>query len=272
MKEADEDERSGNGDEPRHSNTYSETAGQHHEGQRGSSNGQELARSNASDITVPRVGTAVSVLTPKLTTEHSAQEISKSASGDKLQFGKDLAESGSLNGSARKPRSRIGQLYHRSPSGRIIVRNASARQVDAEMRETKITTGDEDGKDDDATWGQVFRTCCCHSAKEWAAIGLFTLILLTVLYCFLVGLDLLSTGFKVAQYVSAVSSCYCHRSPFDSLVRFYSNDKKGLYCWFAFGKRHQSPSFTPNRYHSHSLATIQFYNDCHCCLAGFRRS
>ena len=66
----------------------------------------------------------------------------------------------------------------------------------------KIKDSDDDDQakeEDDVTWGQVYRTCCCHSAKEWLGIGVFTFLLLTVLYFFLVGLDLLSTGFKVAQ-------------------------------------------------------------------------
>ena len=117
-------------------------------------------------------------------------------------------KSGSLNGSSRPPRSRIGTLYHRSPSGKILLRNSVGKLEAAGGggAPTSASPPNEQSKSplddaDDVTWGQVYRTCCCHSAREWASIGIFTTMLLTTLYFFLVGLDLLSTGFKVAQYV-----------------------------------------------------------------------
>jgi sodium-dependent phosphate cotransporter len=50
---------------------------------------------------------------------------------------------------------------------------------------------------EDATWGEVFRTCCVHDAQEWGLIFLGILAVLFFLYFFLVGLDLLGNAAKV---------------------------------------------------------------------------
>lgn len=164
--------------------------------------------SDSSDITVPRAGTSA-----KDELKESTKTGNKMASGAQEQIKDPIDKnSGSFNdGSVQKPRSRIGTLYRRSPSGRIIVRNPSASKahsVESFERANKnrkqngtmgIDKGDDEDDQEDVTWGQVYRTCCCHSPREWASIALFALVLLTVLYLFLVGLDLLSTGFKVAQ-------------------------------------------------------------------------
>jgi sodium-dependent phosphate cotransporter len=50
---------------------------------------------------------------------------------------------------------------------------------------------------EDATWGDVFRTCCVHDAKEWGIIFLGLVGVCFFLYFFLVGLDLLGEGAKV---------------------------------------------------------------------------
>jgi sodium-dependent phosphate cotransporter len=49
----------------------------------------------------------------------------------------------------------------------------------------------------DATWGEVFQTCCYHSISEWAYIFLGVCLLLFFLYFFLFGLDLLGASAKV---------------------------------------------------------------------------
>jgi hypothetical protein len=103
---------------------------------------------------------------------------------------------GSLSGSARKPRSRIGKLYRRSASGRILVRPTSEKHVSPINQESPQDPGIEA---EDVSWKMVATSCCCHSATEWVRIAGFMVLLLAVLYFFLVGLDLLSTGFKVAQ-------------------------------------------------------------------------
>lgn len=49
----------------------------------------------------------------------------------------------------------------------------------------------------DATWGEVCRTCCCHTPEEWGMIAIGIVCIATLLYFFLFGLDLLGTGAKV---------------------------------------------------------------------------
>jgi sodium-dependent phosphate cotransporter len=49
----------------------------------------------------------------------------------------------------------------------------------------------------DATWGEVFRTCCVHTPQEWGMIFIGIVAVLFFLYFFLVGLDLLGNSAKV---------------------------------------------------------------------------
>jgi len=49
----------------------------------------------------------------------------------------------------------------------------------------------------DATWGEVFTSCCIHSPEEWGYIFVGVCFICFFLYFFLVGLDLLGTGAKV---------------------------------------------------------------------------
>lgn len=49
----------------------------------------------------------------------------------------------------------------------------------------------------DATWGEVFSTCCVHDAQEWLVIFGYTVVLLFFLYFFLLGLELLGSSAKV---------------------------------------------------------------------------
>jgi len=56
---------------------------------------------------------------------------------------------------------------------------------------------DETPEMEDATWGEVFSTCCVHSPQEWGIIFLGICAVLFFLYFFLLGLDLLGNGAKV---------------------------------------------------------------------------
>lgn len=55
----------------------------------------------------------------------------------------------------------------------------------------------EDDIPEDATWEEVFQTCCCHSPQEWGMIAIGVSIVLFFLYFFLFGLDMLGSGAKV---------------------------------------------------------------------------
>lgn len=49
----------------------------------------------------------------------------------------------------------------------------------------------------DATWGEVCRTCCVHTPKEWGFIFIGVCLIIFFLYFFLLGLELLGTAAKV---------------------------------------------------------------------------
>lgn len=49
----------------------------------------------------------------------------------------------------------------------------------------------------DATWYEVYQTCCCHTPQEWGIIACFMVLVLTALYFFLFGLDMLGNGAKI---------------------------------------------------------------------------
>ncbi|KAL7577892.1 hypothetical protein ACA910_007530 [Epithemia clementina (nom. ined.)] len=57
----------------------------------------------------------------------------------------------------------------------------------------------------DATWEEVCRTCCCHSPQEWGLIFLAIMLVVFLLYFFLFGLELLSSGAKVMSGCKAGS-------------------------------------------------------------------
>lgn len=57
---------------------------------------------------------------------------------------------------------------------------------------------DEDQDDiKDATWGEVFTTCCVHSPAQWGVILVNVAFLLFFLYFFLLGLELFGSSAKV---------------------------------------------------------------------------
>lgn len=56
---------------------------------------------------------------------------------------------------------------------------------------------EEAGEIGDASWNEVFQSCCVHSAKEWGFIFTGMLSVLFFLYFFLLGLNILGTSAKV---------------------------------------------------------------------------
>lgn len=78
---------------------------------------------------------------------------------------------------------------------------------DAKSRKERMTGsthfGDTDFYDEgqeeikDATWGEVFSSCCVHSPGQWGMILVNVTLLLFFLYFFLLGLELLGSSAKV---------------------------------------------------------------------------
>ena len=83
---------------------------------------------------------------------------------------------------------------------------------------------DEHNKDDEvdpdgaATWGDVAHSCCCHTPKEWGQILVAVAALLTCLYFFLVGLDLMGVSFQVVGGCTAGSILGEDTNPIASLM------------------------------------------------------
>jgi len=50
---------------------------------------------------------------------------------------------------------------------------------------------------DDATWGEVLQSCCCHSPIEWAGILCHLVLAAFFLYFFILGLEILGDGAQV---------------------------------------------------------------------------
>mmetsp|Transcript_10336 Transcript_10336/g.18800 ORF Transcript_10336/g.18800 Transcript_10336/m.18800 type:complete len:386 (-) Transcript_10336:757-1914(-) len=56
----------------------------------------------------------------------------------------------------------------------------------------------DDAEDNgEATWGEVGRSCCCHTPKGWFMIFLVVCLVACILYFFILSLDLLSTSAQV---------------------------------------------------------------------------
>ncbi len=55
----------------------------------------------------------------------------------------------------------------------------------------------------DATWNDVFVACCVHTQEEWAWIGFGILCVATLLYFFMVSLDMMGSSAKVLTGCSA---------------------------------------------------------------------
>lgn len=71
---------------------------------------------------------------------------------------------------------------------------------------------------DDVTWGEVCRSCCCHSPKEWGRIIVFMCIICFLLYWFIFSLELLGTGAKVLTGCVAGGLFGGNTNPIASLI------------------------------------------------------
>ena len=56
---------------------------------------------------------------------------------------------------------------------------------------------EEDDDAADATWGEVCRSCCCHSLSGWAMIILRLFFVVFFLFFFILGLEILGDGAQV---------------------------------------------------------------------------
>ena len=70
----------------------------------------------------------------------------------------------------------------------------------------------------DATWTEVYQTCCCHTPKEWGIIAIFMVLVLTALYFFLFGLDMLGNGAKVLTGCTSGSILKEEQNPIAGLM------------------------------------------------------
>lgn len=107
--------------------------------------------------------------------------------------------------------SRIGSIYRKK--GTDIQTVASAHDGDGIDTAEPLTSEQED-----ASWGDVCRACCCHSRTEWCRISIFLFFLLACLYFFLFGLDLLGTSFRVVGGCTAASLLGSDTNPLASVM------------------------------------------------------
>eukprot|EP00956_Cyclotella_meneghiniana_P018058 scaffold29847_cov74-Cyclotella_meneghiniana.AAC.7 len=70
----------------------------------------------------------------------------------------------------------------------------------------------------DATWGEVFHTCCVHDAEEWGKIFIGACFALFFLYFFLVSIELLGSAAKVLTGCAAGSLFGEEANPIAGLV------------------------------------------------------
>jgi sodium-dependent phosphate cotransporter len=81
--------------------------------------------------------------------------------------------------------------------------------------------GDDEEEFDDefeeATWGEVYRTCCCHTPRGWFMIFLGVCLVCGILYFFLLGLELLSTAAKVLTGCTA-GNLFANTNPVAALM------------------------------------------------------
>jgi hypothetical protein len=111
---------------------------------------------------------------------------------------------------------RIGKIYKKNAGGDIML--ASSHRHVAGTSPLAPGSIKEAEVEEEATWGDVCRAMCNHSGKEWAKIGGFILMLLTVLYFFLFGLDLLGTSFAVVGGCTAGSMLGSDTNPLASVM------------------------------------------------------
>mmetsp|Transcript_27641 Transcript_27641/g.50176 ORF Transcript_27641/g.50176 Transcript_27641/m.50176 type:complete len:378 (+) Transcript_27641:59-1192(+) len=88
-------------------------------------------------------------------------------------------------------------------------------EIDVDEENQQIPSNDLDTT---TSWKDVFQACCCHSKMEWMNISLGILILLFFLYFFLVGLELLSSSFRVVGGCTAESILGSDTNPLSSVM------------------------------------------------------
>lgn len=115
----------------------------------------------------------------------------------------------STNKGHRRNTSRIGSIYRNT--GSEIQTVASAHGQEAAI-DTALPV------DEEATWVDVCRACCCHTRTEWLRISIFLFFLLGCLYFFLFGLDLLGTSFRVVGGCTAASLLGSDTNPLASVM------------------------------------------------------
>lgn len=70
----------------------------------------------------------------------------------------------------------------------------------------------------DASWSEVFQACCCHTATEWAMVGVGIIFLCFFLYFFLLGLELLGSSAKIIGGCTAGSLLSDETNPIAALM------------------------------------------------------
>lgn len=78
----------------------------------------------------------------------------------------------------------------------------------------------EDYEEDieDTTWGEVCRTCWCHTPKEWGKICIYMVGICFFLYFFIFSLELLSSGAKVLTGCAAAGLFGDNTNPVAALI------------------------------------------------------
>lgn len=100
----------------------------------------------------------------------------------------------------------------------IEVRGGDEAGIDENDEYTDEHNNENKDDADAATWGDVAHSCCCHSPKEWGQILVAVTALLTCLYFFLVGLDLMGVSFQVVGGCTAGSILGEDTNPIASLM------------------------------------------------------
>lgn len=99
---------------------------------------------------------------------------------------------------------RIGSIYKHGAGG-IQLTSANPLPIDPEEEE-------------EVSWIDVGKACCCHSLSEWLTISAYIAILLGLLYFFLFGLDLLGTSFQVIGGCTASTLLGSDTNPLASVL------------------------------------------------------
>lgn len=107
--------------------------------------------------------------------------------------------------------ARIGRMYRVSSQQKGFMPSPSylpPDEADAQIPKEE---------DQNVSWADVGRACCCHSLREWFSIFVGIASLLCCLYFFLLSLSLLGTSFKVVGGCTAGSMLGSDTNPVASL-------------------------------------------------------